>query len=165
METPFAAPPVHARIVEALERIATALRADDWVRARSAGVNPTQLAILRLLDGRGPGWTGAGPPRPGDGPDPGPSAGPGNVGPPPAAGAGRTPGHPRCCRDPARRGPAGGARRSAGAGGSPAGRPGRSSGGARARGPPAGRGPGAGPPAGPPRPGWPPGWGFWTSPR
>lgn len=57
METPFAAPPVHARIVEGLERIATALRADDWVRARSAGVNPTQLAILRLLDGRGPGWT------------------------------------------------------------------------------------------------------------
>ncbi|MFC5387010.1 MarR family winged helix-turn-helix transcriptional regulator [Aquamicrobium segne] len=57
MGTPFAAPPVHARIVEALERIATALRADDWVRARSAGVNPTQLAILRLLDGRGPGWT------------------------------------------------------------------------------------------------------------
>lgn len=57
MVTPLAAPPVHARLVEGLERIATALRADDWVRARSASVNPTQLAILRLLDSRHLGWT------------------------------------------------------------------------------------------------------------
>lgn len=57
MVTPLAAPPVHARLVEGLERIATALRADDWVRARSASVNPTQLAILRLLDIRHLGWT------------------------------------------------------------------------------------------------------------
>lgn len=57
MEPPFVAPPVHARIAEGLERIAMALRADDWVRARTAGVTPTQLAILRLLDGRHRGWT------------------------------------------------------------------------------------------------------------
>lgn len=52
METPRLAPPVHARIVEGLERIATALKSDDWARSRSIGVNPTQLAILRVLEGR-----------------------------------------------------------------------------------------------------------------
>lgn len=52
METPFLAPPVHTRIVEGLERIATALKSDDWARSRAIGVNPTQLAILRALDGR-----------------------------------------------------------------------------------------------------------------
>ncbi|MBU2328449.1 MAG: MarR family transcriptional regulator [Alphaproteobacteria bacterium] len=52
METPRLAPPVHVRIVEGLERIATALKSDDWARSRSLGVNPTQLAILRALDGR-----------------------------------------------------------------------------------------------------------------
>lgn len=43
---------MHARIVEGLERIATALKSEDWARSRSLGVNPTQLAILRVLDGR-----------------------------------------------------------------------------------------------------------------
>lgn len=52
METPRVAPPVHVRIVEGLERIATALKSDDWVRAQTVGVNPTQLAILRALEGR-----------------------------------------------------------------------------------------------------------------
>lgn len=52
METPHVVPPVHARIVEGLERIATALKSDDWVRAQTVGLNPTQLAILRALDTR-----------------------------------------------------------------------------------------------------------------
>lgn len=55
METPRVAPPVHARIVEGLERIATALKSDDWVRAQAIGVNPTQLSILRTLEGRNVG--------------------------------------------------------------------------------------------------------------
>lgn len=52
METPRTAPPLPARVFEGLERIATAIRADDWSRARAAGVNPTQLAILDILEGR-----------------------------------------------------------------------------------------------------------------
>ena len=52
METPDDATPTHARIVEGLERLATALKSDDWSRAQAAGVNPTQLAILRALIGR-----------------------------------------------------------------------------------------------------------------
>ncbi|MGI6247660.1 MAG: MarR family winged helix-turn-helix transcriptional regulator [Pseudochelatococcus sp.] len=35
-----------------MTRIATAMRADDWQRAKAAGVNPTQYAILDHLDGR-----------------------------------------------------------------------------------------------------------------
>lgn len=52
METPDIATPIHARIVEGLERIATALKSDDWSRAQAAGVNPTQLSILKALAGR-----------------------------------------------------------------------------------------------------------------
>jgi DNA-binding MarR family transcriptional regulator len=52
METPDDATPMPARIIEGLERIATALKSDDWSRAQGAGVNPTQLAILRALIGR-----------------------------------------------------------------------------------------------------------------
>jgi len=52
METPSIAPPLPARILEGLERIATAMRADDWTGARAAGVNPTQFAILAALEGR-----------------------------------------------------------------------------------------------------------------
>ena len=52
METIHSASSIPVRIVEALERIATALKSDDWARARVIGVNPTQLAILRALDGR-----------------------------------------------------------------------------------------------------------------
>jgi DNA-binding MarR family transcriptional regulator len=55
METPIIAPPLPARILEGLERIATAIRADDWARARAAGINPTQLAILDGLEGRSTG--------------------------------------------------------------------------------------------------------------
>ena len=57
METPFIAPPVHARIVEGLERIATALKSDDWVRAQATGLNPTQLAILQALESRSSGMS------------------------------------------------------------------------------------------------------------
>ncbi|QQR36064.1 MarR family transcriptional regulator [Devosia oryziradicis] len=52
MESPRTAPPLPMRVLEGLERIATAIRADDWNRARAAGVNPTQLAILDVLEGR-----------------------------------------------------------------------------------------------------------------
>lgn len=55
METPDIATPIHVRIVEGLERIATALKSDDWSRAQAAGVNPTQLSILRTLEGRNVG--------------------------------------------------------------------------------------------------------------
>ena len=41
------------RIREGLSRIATVLRIDEWNRAKAAGLNPTQLAILTLLEGRG----------------------------------------------------------------------------------------------------------------
>src|SRR5690606_20698439 len=57
METPFIAPPVHARIVEGLERIATVLKSDDWVRARATGLNPTQLAILKAVESRSSGMS------------------------------------------------------------------------------------------------------------
>lgn len=52
METPKPPTPLHHRIREGLTRIATAMRADDWQRAKAAGVNPTQYAILDHLDGR-----------------------------------------------------------------------------------------------------------------
>jgi DNA-binding MarR family transcriptional regulator len=52
METPRIAPPLHGRILEGLERISTVLKTDDWARARSAGITPTQLAILTALEGR-----------------------------------------------------------------------------------------------------------------
>lgn len=55
METPLTAPPVHARIVEGLERVATALKSDDWSRAQAIGLNPTQLSILRTLKARNSG--------------------------------------------------------------------------------------------------------------
>lgn len=51
VETPSIAPPLPARIREGLERIATAIRADDWTGAQAAGINPTQLAILTALAG------------------------------------------------------------------------------------------------------------------
>lgn len=52
METPITAKSLPLRIHEGLERVATALRADDWVSARAAGVNPTQFAIMAALEGR-----------------------------------------------------------------------------------------------------------------
>ena len=55
METPVSPKSLPLRIHEGLERIATALRADDWVGARAAGVNPTQFAIMASLEGRADG--------------------------------------------------------------------------------------------------------------
>lgn len=52
METPKNPTAVKHRIREGLSRVAMAIRADDWSRARTSGLNPTQLAILELLEGR-----------------------------------------------------------------------------------------------------------------
>ncbi|AWI62485.1 MarR family winged helix-turn-helix transcriptional regulator [Sinorhizobium fredii] len=43
---------MHHRIREGLSRIAVAMRSDDWNRAKATGLNPTQLSILDLLEGR-----------------------------------------------------------------------------------------------------------------
>ncbi len=53
METPKPPFSMNHRIREGLSRIATVLRIDEWNRAKAAGINPTQLAILTLLEGRG----------------------------------------------------------------------------------------------------------------
>lgn len=53
MTTPKNPHAIDTRIREGLSRLATVLRVDDWNRAKAAGLNPTQLAILTLLDGRG----------------------------------------------------------------------------------------------------------------
>lgn len=53
MTTPKNLHAIDTRIREGLSRLATVLRVDDWNRAKAAGLNPTQLAILTLLDGRG----------------------------------------------------------------------------------------------------------------
>lgn len=52
METPTLATPLHNRLREGLARMGVALRSDDWMRARDAGLNPTQMAILEALEGR-----------------------------------------------------------------------------------------------------------------
>ncbi|WP_276122041.1 MarR family winged helix-turn-helix transcriptional regulator [Pararhizobium qamdonense] len=52
METPKNPTSVNHRIREGLSRVAMAIRADDWNRAKTSGLNPTQLAILELLEGR-----------------------------------------------------------------------------------------------------------------
>ncbi|MGE6781830.1 MarR family winged helix-turn-helix transcriptional regulator [Ensifer adhaerens] len=52
METPKNPTAIRHRIREGLSRIAMVLRADDWNRAKLAGINPTQLSILELLEGR-----------------------------------------------------------------------------------------------------------------
>ena len=53
MKTPKDPFSISSRIREGLSRLATAMRVDDWDRAKAAGLNPTQLAILTLLEGRG----------------------------------------------------------------------------------------------------------------
>ena len=53
MTTPKDSLSIDMRIRDGLSRLATVLRVDDWNRAKAAGLNPTQLAILTLLDGRG----------------------------------------------------------------------------------------------------------------
>lgn len=52
METPKDPTSINHRLREALARVATVMRIDDWDRAKQAGINPTQLAILELLEGR-----------------------------------------------------------------------------------------------------------------
>lgn len=52
METPSKPTSIVHRIREGLDRVAVALRTDDWHRAKAIGLNPTQLAILELLEGR-----------------------------------------------------------------------------------------------------------------
>ncbi|WP_449230221.1 MarR family winged helix-turn-helix transcriptional regulator [Azospirillum doebereinerae] len=52
METPKTPTDLSHRIREGLSRVATAMRIDDWRRSKTAGLNPTQLSILELLEGR-----------------------------------------------------------------------------------------------------------------
>lgn len=52
MESPKDPTSVNHRIREGLSRMAGAMRTDDWQRAKAAGLNPTQLSILELLEGR-----------------------------------------------------------------------------------------------------------------
>lgn len=52
METPKQPRSTNYRIREGLSRLATVLRADEWGRAKAVGLNPTQLAILDLLQAR-----------------------------------------------------------------------------------------------------------------
>ena len=54
METPDNPTLISHRLREAFARVATVMRIDDWERAKRAGINPTQLAILELLEGRDP---------------------------------------------------------------------------------------------------------------
>ncbi|WP_261334210.1 MarR family winged helix-turn-helix transcriptional regulator [Rhizobium leguminosarum] len=52
METPKNPLSLNYRIREGLSRLAMAMRVDEWERAKAIGLNPTQLAILTLLEGR-----------------------------------------------------------------------------------------------------------------
>lgn len=52
METPKNPTSINHRIREGLARLSVVLRSDDWDRAKSSGLNPTQLSILDLLEGR-----------------------------------------------------------------------------------------------------------------
>jgi DNA-binding MarR family transcriptional regulator len=53
MTTPKPSLSINHRIREGLARLATVQRVDDWNRAKASSLNPTQLAILTLLEGRG----------------------------------------------------------------------------------------------------------------
>lgn len=48
---------INRRIREGLSRLATTMRIDDWQRAKAAGLNPTQLSILELIEGRSDGMS------------------------------------------------------------------------------------------------------------
>lgn len=52
METPKNPTSIEHRIEEGLARLAAVIRADDWNRAKAAGINPTQQGILDYLRGR-----------------------------------------------------------------------------------------------------------------
>ncbi|WP_226951390.1 MarR family winged helix-turn-helix transcriptional regulator [Rhizobium terrae] len=43
---------IDVRIREGFSRIATAMRIEEWKKAKEVGLNPTQLAVLALLEGR-----------------------------------------------------------------------------------------------------------------
>ncbi|MGF7174829.1 MarR family winged helix-turn-helix transcriptional regulator [Azospirillum doebereinerae] len=55
METPKNPTELSHRIREGLSRVAMAMRIDDWRRSKATGLNPTQLSILDLLEGRAGG--------------------------------------------------------------------------------------------------------------
>jgi len=57
METPKTPTAIEHRIREGLSRLDSVLRSEDWGRARAAGLNPTQHAILEYLAGRAEGAT------------------------------------------------------------------------------------------------------------
>ncbi len=52
METPKNPLSINYRIREGLSRVGMAMRIDEWNKAKATGLNPTQLAILTLLEGR-----------------------------------------------------------------------------------------------------------------
>ncbi|MGJ7042039.1 DNA-binding MarR family transcriptional regulator [Shinella sp. BE166] len=52
METPKNPLSIDTRIREGLSRVGMVLRVDEWNRAKATGLNPTQLSILTLLEGR-----------------------------------------------------------------------------------------------------------------
>lgn len=52
METPKTPTSIDHRIEEGLARLAAVTRADDWNRAKAAGINPTQQGVLDYLRGR-----------------------------------------------------------------------------------------------------------------
>lgn len=52
METPKQPKSIDHRILEGIARLAAIMRADEWANAKELGLNPTQLAILALLEGR-----------------------------------------------------------------------------------------------------------------
>lgn len=53
METPKDPHSITERLREGLSRVGMAMRIDEWNRSKASGLNPTQLAILTLLEGRG----------------------------------------------------------------------------------------------------------------
>jgi DNA-binding MarR family transcriptional regulator len=57
METPKNPLSIDYRLQEGLARMAMVARVDDWTRAKALSINPTQLAILTLLEGRRSGMS------------------------------------------------------------------------------------------------------------
>jgi DNA-binding transcriptional ArsR family regulator len=55
METPKNPLSINYRIREGLARMAIIARVDEWTKTKASGLNPTQMAILTLLEGREPG--------------------------------------------------------------------------------------------------------------
>jgi DNA-binding MarR family transcriptional regulator len=55
METPKTPLSINYRIREGLARMAMVARVDEWTKAKASGLNPTQMAIVTLLEGRDTG--------------------------------------------------------------------------------------------------------------